>query len=718
MCIKRGTEMIQKQTIGRNGVLKLLAAVVLSAVIGMSIIPEMGMVSTVHAEGVKTITGLGTGTIGNPNKPASGSIKWSGSYVYYGKYKNNPVKYRVLSKKTTDFGGSTMLLDCDSILEQMSFDSDAQTNQGAEKENEWALSDIRAWLNGSSFLGSTSVFSTVEKEAIVKSTAERHVFAEYVKEPVRGSLGNRDGEKKYFTALVQDEIFLLDVEDVLNEDYGYSDDNGWSISKPWTHHGVENHKKSVASSVASLEADSRWWWLRSPASEDDNYAGVVTGDVTGGYVNTDNVDDPCGGVSPAFNVNLSSVIFSSLISSESSSYKLTLKDGTLGATPGTITRDGKTVTVPYSDVKGSSAQLQLSVVMTNGTWSDMTGWSSGAEKKYYGKLNISGGIGTSGSGTFDLPDGFSYSNGWKAYLVAEQVNGEKETDYAGAPVEFTIPKLDPVCNAPIGLTATYGQTLANVTLTNPTGNTDGKWAWANSTQSVGDVGEHTFKANFTPTDTTTYNSKRNVDVTVKVGKANAVAATVTANNRTYDGAEKPLVNVDNSTLVGGTMQYALGNANGAVGPYTPSIPAAADAGTYYVWYMTKGDANHADSVSSSVAVEIAKKSEPEEKVTIMKVPAKIKAKAWKNKVTVSWKKVRKTKKTKALLAQIQGIELQYSPDPSFPVENSVKIPLSKKKTKYVLKGLQRKSIYYVRVRYADGAGGYSAWSKVKKVKTK
>ena len=39
----------------------------------------------------------------------------------------------------------------------------------------------------------------------------------------------------------------------------------------------------------------------------------------------------------------------------------------------------------------------------------------------------------------------------------------------------------------------------------------------------------------------------------------SIINTVTANDRTYDGAEKPLVNVDNSTLVGGTMQYARGN---------------------------------------------------------------------------------------------------------------------------------------------------------------
>ena len=152
-------------------------------------------------------------------------------------------------------------------------------------------------------------------------------------------------------------------------------------------------------------------------------------------------------------------------------------------------------------------------------------------------------------------------------------------------------KSNPVAIAPTA-TATYGQTLADVTLTNPTGNTEGTWAWVDATTTVGTVGEHTFKANFTPTDSTNYNSVSNVDVTVTVGKANAVAATVTANSRTYDGTEKPLVTAGEAT--GGEMQYALGTATEATQPYTTSIPKATNVGTYYVWYKVAGDDNHTD----------------------------------------------------------------------------------------------------------------------------
>ena len=166
----------------------------------------------------------------------------------------------------------------------------------------------------------------------------------------------------------------------------------------------------------------------------------------------------------------------------------------------------------------------------------------------------------------------------------------------------TVSKADPT--APTGLTATYGQTLADVTL--PDG-----WIWADSTQSVGNVVDPaaTFKANFAGDDN--HNAASDVDVTVTVNKANAVPATVTANNRTYDGTEKPLVTVTGEAT-GGEMQYALGTATEATQPYTTSIPSKTDAGTYYVWYKVKGDENHVDYVAETpVTVIIAPGHRPE-----------------------------------------------------------------------------------------------------------
>lgn len=165
--------------------------------------------------------------------------------------------------------------------------------------------------------------------------------------------------------------------------------------------------------------------------------------------------------------------------------------------------------------------------------------------------------------------------------------------------------LDHTFNSPVGLTATYGQKLADVTLVNPAGNQEGTWTWVDSTMSVGDAGERTFKANFTPTDPK-YIPKSNVDVIVTVGKAgSAVTAAPTAKTLTSSGTAQELVTAGAAT--GGTMQYALGEdkTTAPTTGYTASIPTAINAGTYFVWYKVVGDANHDDVAPACVEVNIA-----------------------------------------------------------------------------------------------------------------
>ncbi len=110
----------------------------------------------------------------------------------------------------------------------------------------------------------------------------------------------------------------------------------------------------------------------------------------------------------------------------------------------------------------------------------------------------------------------------------------------------------------------------------------------------------------TAAETATY-AQATKDVTVTINKANAVAATVTANNRTYDGTEKPMVTVTGEPT-GGTMQYALGTKGAATGEYKASIPTATNAGTYYVWYKAVGTDGHADSAAACVTVTISEPS--------------------------------------------------------------------------------------------------------------
>ena len=80
--------------------------------------------------------------------------------------------------------------------------------------------------------------------------------------------------------------------------------------------------------------------------------------------------------------------------------------------------------------------------------------------------------------------------------------------------EFVVAKATPTYTKPTGLTAKYGQTLADVTL--PDG-----WSWMDSSESVGgaSTAAKTFQAKFTPTDTDNYNTVENIELEVTVNKA-------------------------------------------------------------------------------------------------------------------------------------------------------------------------------------------------------
>ena len=121
------------------------------------------------------------------------------------------------------------------------------------------------------------------------------------------------------------------------------------------------------------------------------------------------------------------------------------------------------------------------------------------------------------------------------------------------------------------------------------------------------------------------------------------------------------------------------------------------------------------STPASIKKALAPKAT--EKITITKKPTIKKPTATKNKITVKWKHFKHTsKKTKPIWKKIKKVQVQCATDSGF--KNIVKTAtVGRSKTKTTIKGLNKKTTYYVRVRYFDGTG-YSNWSKTKKIKTK
>ena len=350
--------------------------------------------------------------------PKSLDLIWGGSFVYYGKQYtalgNKPLKYRVLDRSTTDFSNDinkkTMLLDCDTYIGQHAYKSG---DTGVTSE--WKDSDLKEYLNADGFLESEYCFTATERSAIAKS----------YKNNKNTNDGNNDSNVT-FAPLTGEKIFVLDAYEAANSTYGF-----WQYGQ--------------ATDKRRIKGDNNEWWLRSNYTNGtlNTMACIVlnNGQISMYYINQQY------GVSPAYNIDLSRVLFSSAVKWDygdiDAEYKLTVFDDNMNVSldsgkKATITRS--TVTIPYS-VSGKNAGNAKSVNILILDKAYTAGNTNDAEIKYYGKLSISGDFATTGTGTFTLPDGLSFDDwgkGYKVYLIAEDINGEYETDYASAPFEISI----------------------------------------------------------------------------------------------------------------------------------------------------------------------------------------------------------------------------------------------------------------------------------------
>lgn len=137
-----------------------------------------------------------------------------------------------------------------------------------------------------------------------------------------------------------------------------------------------------------------------------------------------------------------------------------------------------------------------------------------------------------------------------------------------------------------------------------------------------DVGTYTLKITGNSNYKDTASKDWRIEPVIPVIEINPTARTLT-----YNGQAQELVTAGKAT--GGTMQYALGNATEATEPYTTSIPAKTDAGTYYVWYKVVGDKNHNNVDPAVLTVTISEGSVPAGKTSIKGARITgIKAKTW------------------------------------------------------------------------------------------
>ena len=224
------------------------------------------------------------------------------STVYWFKYE--PIKWRILSEAN----GEALIL-CEMIIDSRdycNFDEETQQtvkyshNGGNGYANNYALSDIRAWLNDTFY---NTAFSALQKEYIKLTTVKNDLTsANPNSDP---TFETRDKYVSFLCEDTEDHIFLLSFQEATNDAYGFNPDMD-NVADPAREKIPTDYAKCQDVKVSKdtgCVGNGMFWWLRTPAEYDAGGVarGVVFNGAAGGGIGVSNVHV---GVVPALVINL------------------------------------------------------------------------------------------------------------------------------------------------------------------------------------------------------------------------------------------------------------------------------------------------------------------------------------------------------------------------------------------------------------------------------
>ncbi len=385
-----------------------------------------------------------TNGLKDPVIPSSETDPWRGNYVYFGRYDGKPIKFRVLDTHATEYGADTILLDSDKVLYIDAFDEDGVPNSESGTANQWLISDCRRNLNGYSFLRKAGGFSSIEKSIILNSSRAEAYY----------KFGDGPGEVplfvlsffSYSAALDKEKFFLLDVGDLSNLAYGYSQ--------------VTDNETDCANRLKyDLTGKASPWRLRTATTRIANSTSMNayiygTGEL---HIGCEAVER--AGIAPACNILKDKILMSTVVAGNPTTvgteYSLTLLDDNIKIkvddSKKAVLRGSK-VTVPYTLSGSDSGNVnQVSVLILKERYDPDAETN---EILYYETLSTD----SSGSSYFNMPSDMTltfWSTRYHVYLVAEHTNGTYGTVYAGISNEITRPiahaELDFVSNKEVHL---------------------------------------------------------------------------------------------------------------------------------------------------------------------------------------------------------------------------------------------------------------------------
>lgn len=184
------------------------------------------------------------------------------------------------------------------------------------------------------------------------------------------------------------------------------------------------------------------------------------------------------------------------------------------------------------------------------------------------------------------------------YMYAELGETENYGSFTTACVQFRVLRAIPTYTKPTGLTAIYGQTLADVTLPNG-------WSWMNSSESVGNASTAAkkFKAKFTPADITNYNTVEDIELEVTVNKANQAPLTIQGADGVVYGQTLTLTTTGGSGAVTYRIDTAHSTGEATIDPHT-GVLTPVKVGSVSVIATKAGDNDYNDITSAPFVLMI------------------------------------------------------------------------------------------------------------------
>ena len=331
------------------------------------------------------------------------------SRVYFGWNHGKPLLWRVLKKECTDFNGEkfgnrkTLLIDCDSVISKGIYDS--------SKKDKGQLSRWRnCWLN--SFLNGEFYADNVKlKNYIAPSYKREKNSSDYNTVAVN------------FEPLEGENFFVLDCSEILNSGY-YGGTHGMWDSNPQF---AKRFEKEVTN-----------YWLRSYTNDTTAVYMYFFNHGNGDDYQFENADKTASiGISPACNIDMSSILLSSEV--KAGCYKLTFidKNRSVKLSPSKKPEvKGNTVTINYT-VSGLENSNSFALMILDKEYTSQN--TNNASILYYEQVDINYTSGRRGKSEFNLPGKFNigdWGENYRVYMMVESANWDYESDYASMPVEI------------------------------------------------------------------------------------------------------------------------------------------------------------------------------------------------------------------------------------------------------------------------------------------